>query len=212
MFFVSEQRSYKSPLREQQAKATREQILIALVDLVTDHGPHDLNIKDLATRANVSERTVYRHFPDRSALLDGLFDYLDEHADWMSPSDIHGPADLSRAVTEGWPKYDLAERETRALVLMNFDPARTATRSQQHVELFRGLIADGFPALDDRDVAGVAALYGLLASSRSWLRMLDGYGLSGTESSHYVGWLIDLMARELESGAEIPRPDDEQTP
>ena len=197
---ASATRAYHSPLREQQARGTRAQILDALVDLINDVGAHDLNVKELARRAGVAERTVYRHFADRAALLDGLVEYLDETADWLGPGDIRTVDDVAPTLAKCFQVYDDFVRETRALVLMNLDPARTATRTRRHVEQIDELVATLFADLDDADRAGIAALFGLLLSSRTWLRMLDGNGLPGTESARYLGWLADLMIEAVESG------------
>ena len=204
---MSDQRPYKSPLREQQTLATHRQILEALIDTVNDVGAQDLNIRELASRACVSERTVYRHFADRTALIDGLFEHVDKHADWTSPADLNDVRDFRAAVEKGFLTYDEYERETRALVLMNLDPARTATRSREHVAMIRELVEMSFPSLSDTDAAGVSAVFNLLVSSRTWLRMLDGHGLNGVESSRFLGWVIDLIVAELEAGNTIPTDD-----
>ena len=43
-----------------------------LTTLLGDRRADEVTTRDIATLAGVSERTVYRHFPDRRALLDGL--------------------------------------------------------------------------------------------------------------------------------------------
>ena len=204
MYPVSDQRPYNSPLREQQALRTKEQICESLIDLISELGANDLNIKDLAQRAGVSERTVYRHFPDRSALIDGLFDHIDSHADWSDTDDIAGVGALRGAVEHNFGVYDSFERETRALVLMNLDPGRTAAASRRHVADIRSLVADRFPDLSNEDTTGVGALLNLLVSSRTWLRLLDAHGIAGAQSARYISWVVDLIISDLESGATIP--------
>ena len=63
---------YTSTLRQRQAAQTRELILDAVTSLLGDRRADEVTTRDLATAAGVSERTVYRHFPDRDALLEGL--------------------------------------------------------------------------------------------------------------------------------------------
>ena len=64
-------RPYSSPLRERQAQQTRELILDAVTELLENHRIDEVTTREIAQSAKVSERTVYRHFPDRDALLTG---------------------------------------------------------------------------------------------------------------------------------------------
>jgi len=66
------ERPYSSPLRDSQAQRTRELILDALTDLLATNSPQEVTTRAIAERAGVSQPTVYRHFPDRQALLEGL--------------------------------------------------------------------------------------------------------------------------------------------
>ena len=61
-----------SPPRERQARQTRDAILDALSRLLEDRSADEVTTSELAREAEVSQRTVYRQFPDRAALLQGL--------------------------------------------------------------------------------------------------------------------------------------------
>lgn len=51
---------------------TREAILRALAEVVVAEGVAAMSVQQVADRAGITHRTVYRYFPDRQALLDGL--------------------------------------------------------------------------------------------------------------------------------------------
>jgi AcrR family transcriptional regulator len=70
----SDSRPYTSTLRERQVAQTRELILDAVTTLLADRRADEVATRDIAAAAGVSERTVYRHFPDRDSLLDGCHD------------------------------------------------------------------------------------------------------------------------------------------
>lgn len=69
-------RTYASPLREDQASATRTRILDALLARYAA-GQHDLSIPALSRFAGVSIPTIYRHFPTRAALLEAVIVHAD---------------------------------------------------------------------------------------------------------------------------------------
>ena len=60
------------PCRERQTAQTRELVLDAVTELIGDRRVDEVTTREIAATAGVSERTVYRHFPDREALLEGL--------------------------------------------------------------------------------------------------------------------------------------------
>src|SRR5215472_1572236 len=63
-------------LRARQTELTRDLILEALVDLVVERPLADFSLQDVADRAGVSLRTVYRHFASREALLEALLPWV----------------------------------------------------------------------------------------------------------------------------------------
>lgn len=73
-----EKRAYHSPLRERQAKNTLASILEAAAELIVDEGLENFSMLAVADRASVSERTVYHHFPNQQALLDGFTNWVDQ--------------------------------------------------------------------------------------------------------------------------------------
>ncbi len=62
-------RPYRSPRREEQAAATRRLILGAALELFTMHGFAETSVRQIASRAGVSEPTVYKAFGDKVGLL-----------------------------------------------------------------------------------------------------------------------------------------------
>ena len=71
---VMSDRPYSSPLRDSQVQRTRDLILDALTELLSEQPSDQVSTREIAERAGVSQPTVYRHYPDRQALLEGLAD------------------------------------------------------------------------------------------------------------------------------------------
>lgn len=62
-------RAYRSPLREERARANKTAILSAARDLFVRQGYPATSVSAVAEAAGVSEDLVYRHFPTKRALL-----------------------------------------------------------------------------------------------------------------------------------------------
>src|SRR5512140_1546419 len=62
--------------RERQREETREQILRAVGRQLETAPLEDLNFAEVAKDAGLGERTVYRHFPTKEALLGAFWSWL----------------------------------------------------------------------------------------------------------------------------------------
>ncbi|MGH2992326.1 MAG: TetR/AcrR family transcriptional regulator [Solirubrobacterales bacterium] len=62
-------RPYELKRRAERQAETRQRIVEAAVELHETYGPAATTVSDLAERAHVGRVTVYRHFPDETALL-----------------------------------------------------------------------------------------------------------------------------------------------
>src|SRR2546423_13233229 len=97
-------RSYASPLREEQAAATRRRILDGLSELLDERRADDISMADVAQRARVAERTLYRHFPTRLDLFRALFQQLvgEPDGDALRPGSID---EIIAIVRTRFPRY-----------------------------------------------------------------------------------------------------------
>ncbi len=199
----SNSKPYTSTLRDRQVAQTREFILDALTTLLADRRADEVTTRDIAAVAGVSERTVYRHFPDRNALLDGLSRRLPPLADTPSfdAGGLDGLAPTCRRLMELLDEHYVT---ARAEAVFNADPRRFAANTQDNTREMRELFAKGLPELTDREQLRIAAVIRCLVSTQAWLRMREEFGVPGTESGPVVAWVIDTIIKELRAGNTPP--------
>jgi len=190
---------YTSTLRDRQVAQTRELILDAVTTLLADRRADEVTTRDIAAAAGVSERTVYRHFPDRNALLDGLSQRL-PHLGVRPSFGAGGLDDLASTSRRLMELLDEHYVTARAEAVFNADPRRFAADTQANTREMRELLASGLPELDERDQLRIAAVIRCLVSTQAWLRMREEFGVPGTESGPVVAWVIDTIIRELRAG------------
>ena len=191
---------YSSTLRDRQVAQTRDFILDAVTTLLGERRADEVTTRDIAAAAGVSERTVYRHFPDRTALLEGLTRRLPQF-EGLKPAFAAGGLDalgpMSRRLMELLDEHYVT---ARAEAVLNADPRRFAADTQANTRELRTLLATELPQLDEREQVRIAAVLRCLASTQAWLRMREEFGVPGTESGPVVAWVIDLIIRELRAG------------
>jgi AcrR family transcriptional regulator len=170
-----------------------------LIALVVERGPADLSIRDLADRAGVVERTVYRHFPDRPALLDGLADHVGERTGWEDL--VRQPVDLANLPTLAsatFARYDEHADAVRALTLLNADPARPAAISAAHTQVIRQAVKEAYPHLDHDTAVETAAVLHVLVSSRTWMRHRFEEGLTPSQAQRATARATRAVLADLE--------------
>jgi glycosyltransferase involved in cell wall biosynthesis len=77
---------YAANLRDRQKAETRDLILAAVARKLESGPLEDLSFAAIAAEANVGERTVYRHFPTKEALLGAFWAWLQAQA--MAPARV----------------------------------------------------------------------------------------------------------------------------
>ena len=198
------ERPYSSPLREAQARQTREAILDALTQLLSEQPADQIATREIAERAGVSQPTVYRYFPDRQALLDGLAD----HVDTLAGSDGAIPATLDELVqltNEYFAGPDALAEVATAEAVLNADPRRFSRSTRARTADIHRLVADAFPEYSARDHVRITALLrSSFVSIQTWLRMREEFGIPGTESGPIVTWALETLVREIRAGG-FPR-------
>lgn len=202
---VAETREYRSPLRAAQAERTRELILDAVAELVAEDGFEQLSVREVATRCGIAERTVYRHFSDRAALEDALTDRVSKRYDWGRRLDelLTDLESLPAAMQASYEAFDREAQGTRVVAKMLAASSRSAADSRRRGEAMQRIVDEELPHLDPTDRRVLAGLFQVLGSSRTWLRLVDDFDVSGEEAGRVIRWLLDLAVGALTSGSGI---------
>jgi len=201
-------RSYSSPLRQQQAEATRDRILDAVAQLVEEHGPEALSNRLIAERAGVTEITVYRHFPSRDELLT---------ASWRRANEAQGvrggfPETLD-GIIEGlaplYQSFDKTPAHIQATITTPQGRAMRATQDEERRAAFLKAV-DEIGDLDDAERRSAAAILQLLYSAHAWLSLREQWGMTGAEAAEATAWaartlIDDLKQRTTPAAARTPR-------
>ncbi|HEY7177765.1 MAG TPA: helix-turn-helix domain-containing protein [Gaiella sp.] len=69
-------RAYRARQRTSRSEQTRERILAAVRELLSEGSFHESAVEQVAERAGVSRATLYQHFRSRLDLVDGICDSL----------------------------------------------------------------------------------------------------------------------------------------
>ena len=177
-------------LREAQTKLLRERVLDAVCDLI--RAGEDVTFTNVAAAADVPERTVYRHFPNRQALINALFAHVNQRIGFggQPPTTRAG---MTAMVQQVFPGFDsvaavidelLSSPEGRRARLEAVEDRRAAALA---------VVADARRDLDHESARHVAAVVQVLGSAAVWRALRDFWDLDGTQAATAVTTAIDAL-------------------
>lgn len=180
----------QTSIRDEYKRMTRERILDAALELMADGG-NALTIAAVAQQAGVTDRTVYRHFETREALLDAVW-----------------PRMQARVKSKGFPRTADALIQTPRALFPQFDEHRNLVLASVYSESGREVrlksnddrqaamlacIDDALPGLPETTRRRRAAVAQLIDSAYAWAVMKDFWGFDGIEAGEAAAEAIAIL-------------------
>jgi AcrR family transcriptional regulator len=173
----------------------------ALLELMADG--ERLNHDNVATRAGISRRTVYRHFPDQAALRKEIWTLLSSQGKL--------PADLDDWLTNGIPQLyrQFDERAAAVTVALASAEGRAMRNSvtPDRAAAYRALYAEATAALPEPDRTHAIAALQFVGSGFAWREMRDQWDMDGEAVAATVLWVIRTLLADLEKRRGKPLAD-----
>lgn len=177
-------------LSDARAELVRERVLDGVAALL-DSGD-DVTFAKVSAAAGVPERTVYRHFPTREALLAAVFDWANRRIGFSGsyPTDGQGALDLVRRVFPGFD--DIAPVIRELLLAPEGRLARLADRAGRRRAAL-ALVRREAPKLTRTEAKRVAATVQLLTAATTWQALHDYWEMDGWEAGETAALAIELV-------------------
>lgn len=182
---------YESPLRAEQKAATRRAILDAAGRLMEDGGLTELSFAAVARAAGVRERTVFRHFANKEALLDALWDWLDPRIGVGAFPRTE--AELIERPRQVFRAFDDHEHLMRAFWSSPQGREFRLRVNDRRAAAIQASVADAGRGLSRRERRWLAALAQLLYSGAAWQTMKDYWDFDGAEAGEAASFGLALL-------------------
>lgn len=194
---MNKQHDYHSPLRQEQAKRTREQILEGLIRALAQGGIADLSIPAVAREAGVSVPTIYRYFHTKHELIQALYSYSAQRAGINTvpsePQLPHGLEGLMVAVKEVFIKYERADETLRAAITSEASYEMRKQALPLRLKIIEEALAPVAEHFNEADRLRLRNMV-LILTTTSMVRAFKDYlDLSGEEAADTVAWTIRML-------------------
>ena len=189
-------RRYDNTLRRAGAAQTRTRIVAAGAELLQGSSIRDwdaLTIRAVAERADVNERTVYRHFANERTLRNAVMQHLEAAAGVdLSQICLADVADVAARVLRFVSAYPIESPPV-------LDPTLAATSQRQHDALL-GAVGDEAPSWSASDRLLAAAMLDALWKVQTYERLVGEWALDPEPAIDGVTWVIGLVEDAIREG------------
>lgn len=167
-------------IREEYKQQTRARILETAEAMICEAGDASVTISSLAARARVSDRTVYRHFKTRDALVQLVWKKLKDRVGASTPS---SGDELIETPLRTFPRYDDQPELVRAYLYREATRGSQKPSSEKRRNDMLECVGSELPRLDEDKLRRRAAIVELLISASAWDRMCRVWDFDGIEAS-----------------------------
>lgn len=180
----------RSSVHDTRSEAVRERVLNGVAAVLA--AGDTLTFTKLAKAAGVPERTVYRYFPTREALLAAVFEWSNRKIgfDGKLPVDLTSAVALVRKVFPGFHAIAPVIREL-LIAPEGLDARRTNLDKRRQAAV--GVVKREAPRLDRATTRRVAAALQVLTAAATWQTLRDYWDMDGEEAGETAALAIELL-------------------
>jgi AcrR family transcriptional regulator len=196
-------------LSEARSALVRERVLEGVSKLLSSG--EELTFSHVAKAAGVPERTVYRHFPTRQALLAAVFDWANQRIGFSGELPLDGAAAV-QLVRTVFPGFDTIAPVIRELLMAPEGLQARLTEIERRQAAAMAVVENEAPGLDSVSSRRVAAVVQLLSTAATWQTLRDYWQMDGQEAGETAALAIELLLEAARLRAQTaPSTDDKST-
>ena len=192
-------------LREAKKDELRARLLDTFIAMMSED-ESVLNHDALAERTGVGRRTVYRYFPDRSALMDAALARVRE----LAGPGVTYPRTPEELVETLEPIYAGFDAIAPIAIMIRSTPQGRALRlgqKSQRVSSYTDALAEAVKDLPAEDRKLATAMLQVLHTT-PWLEMRDHWDLDGKQIARATGWAVRTLLNDLKARGGLPLDED----
>ncbi|MBR1285448.1 TetR/AcrR family transcriptional regulator [Bradyrhizobium sp. AUGA SZCCT0177] len=184
-----------SELRDEYAALTRGRIVAAFVESLADGAGDDVSMADVAKRAKVAERTIYRHFKTRAELLAAAGEWIENNVFGYVP--FTSPDELPGIFRKLCRSFDRHPHLARAIALTRAGRTMRADFRRRLIEHHRKAMAPLTRHLKPKEARQAEALATYLNNVLAWSALREDFGMSSAEIADAIEWALTTLLKDV---------------
>jgi len=192
---MSTVRRHSSELRDEYAALTRQRIVAAFVASLADGTADEVSMADVAKRAGVAERTIYRHFKTRAELLTAAGEWIEDNVFGYVP--FSSPDELPAIFRKLCKSFDQHPHLARAIAMTRAGRTMRAGFRRHLIEQHHKAMAPLTRHLKPKEVRQAEALTSYLNNVLAWSALREDFGMSSAEIADAIEWAMTTLLKDV---------------
>jgi AcrR family transcriptional regulator len=178
---------------------TRRVIVESFLELLEDESPVSVSMSDVAIKAGVSVRTLYRYFPNKDALLLGANEWFEVRARQLVGGGLIDLDNLGAYLEHVWTDFSANIPTVRVQHTSAGGREFRARRLASTLQAIDATLPNGIP---DERRSDVVDLVAALASSSMFFELVERLGHTPAEAAAMATRLVHLLVDSEVGAAE----------
>lgn len=188
-------RKYNNARRESKSADTQKLIIQVYIQLLAAHKGESVQIEEIAKKAKVSERTVFRFFKDKRALHKATDDYIQQFIE-ASATKI----DQTSVPTFAKTAFSLFDKHETLMLAYMFSyfgsETRTIFRKRFNKLLIDRILRSKSIDLNKQNKLRLAVIVSMI-NVKIWYDIRTDFGYSGDEIGEAMEWAVNTLVSDL---------------
>ena len=186
--------------RQELAELTRSRIIMGAAHLIEAGEP--LMFRDLSRISGIPERTIYRHFPHKDAVLDAFWIWLNR--DIAVPDSPEGPGEIPDYARALFAAFDRRSSLVRAMIASPSGQKLRDARAVERRAKFERALRPLTERLPERDGHALQAGIEAICSASGWNSLV---GTMGASAADVAIWALEAMLDRARRQIDLKRED-----
>ena len=180
-------------LQDKKQAFTAKLLLDAACELAQSIDIDELSFKRVSEHAEISQRTMFRHFKTRDSFLDALTARL--YAELNLPEVPDNVDELSGYIDLLYDKLDAQPRKVIVLLSADLLPRVISTTAKQRLAALEQLLAKQYTQASENDIKMTAANLRYVMSASSWRYYRVHFGFESAMAKQCAKILVNQSIR-----------------
>jgi AcrR family transcriptional regulator len=182
-------------LRDEYAEMTRQRIVSAFVETLEDDEADEVSMAEVAKRAKVAERTIYRHFKTRAELFAAAGEWVEDNVFGYVP--FTSPDELPGIFRRLCRSFDRHPQLAQAIAMTRVGRRVRADFRRHLIEQHHKAMAPLVRHLTPKEVRQAEALASYLNNVLAWSALREDFGMSSAEIADAIDWALTTLLKDV---------------
>jgi AcrR family transcriptional regulator len=199
---VSTKPRYHSPLRSRQKEQTRDLILNAVDAILRRANVSEVTIAGVAREADITERTIYRHFPTREDLLNAAWRRALRAFIRGQTQQVETLDQILALTRAAYENFDANEGIVRAITSAPEGVEVRKRPAEIRLDMLRKAYAGLLGGVPEADAKVVLLATHALSSASVWSHLRDYCHVDGAEGGRIAAKAIEFLVEAVKARAK----------